>query len=102
MSSHDKIYIEFPGRILFVGFRSIGQGLLPLILRHIGISPERLTIVTAEDKGNQEAAKYAIKVAKERLTRQNYHRPLNPPAGRGAFMISVATQVRSLTLTQAA
>ena len=42
---------EFPGRILLVGFGSIGQGVLPLILRHIGIAPERITIVTAEDRG---------------------------------------------------
>ena len=45
MSNH-KVYVEFPGRILFVGFGSIGQGTLPLVLRHIGISPERITIVT--------------------------------------------------------
>ena len=61
MSSNQKVHIEFPGRILFVGFGSIGQGVLPLILRHIGITPDRLTIVTAEDKGSEEAAKYGIK-----------------------------------------
>ena len=44
--------------IVLVGFGSIGQGVLPLVLRHIGIAPERLTIVTAEDKGSAEAAKY--------------------------------------------
>src|SRR5256885_11433178 len=71
MSSNDKIHLEFPGRILLVGFGSIGQGVLPLILRHIGIAPERLTIVTAEDKGNEEAAKYGIKFVKERLDRKS-------------------------------
>jgi homospermidine synthase len=61
MSNSHKIHIEFPGRILFVGFGSIGQGALPLVLRHVGIAPERITIVTAEDKGADEAAKYGIK-----------------------------------------
>ena len=37
MSNEHKIHIEFPGRILFIGFGSIGQGVLPLVLRHIGI-----------------------------------------------------------------
>ena len=59
MSNSHKIYIEFPGRILFVGFGSIGQGTLPLLLRHVGIAPERLTIVAAEDKGADEADKSA-------------------------------------------
>ena len=30
MSNSHKIHVEFPGRILFVGFGSIGQGVLPL------------------------------------------------------------------------
>src|ERR1700720_2284659 len=98
MSSNDKIHIEFPGRILLVGFGSIGQGVLPLILRHIGIAPERLTIVTAEDKGNQEAAKYGIKFVKERLTRENFRRVLNPLLGRGDFLINVAVEVSSIAL----
>src|ERR1700704_2274158 len=98
MSSNDKIHLEFPGRILLVGFGSIGQGVLPLILRHIGIAPERLTIVTAEDKGNDEAAKYGIKFVKERLTRENFRRVLNPLLGRGDFLINVAVEVSSIAL----
>ena len=86
MSNEHKLHVEFPGRILFIGFGSIGQGVLPLILRHIGIAPERITIVTAEDKGNEEAAKYGIRFIKERLTRENFRRVLNPLLGRGDFL----------------
>src|ERR1700694_939492 len=100
MSSNDKIHIEFPGRILLVGFGSIGQAVLPLILRHIGIAPERLTIVTAEDKGNEEAAKYGIKFVKERLTRENYRRVLNPLLGRGDFLVNVSVEVSSIALVK--
>ncbi len=32
---------RFPGRIVILGFGSIGQGVLPLILRHIDIEPSR-------------------------------------------------------------
>ena len=43
--SEQKIHVDFPGRIVFVGFGSIGQGVLPLVLRHIGgVKPERITI----------------------------------------------------------
>jgi len=35
--ANDKLHVEFPGRIVFIGFGSIGQGTLPLVLRHIGI-----------------------------------------------------------------
>jgi len=98
MSSNDKILLEFPGRILFIGFGSIGQGVLPLILRHIGIAPERLTIVTAEDKGSAEAAKYGSKFIQERLTRENYRRVLAPLLGRGDFLVNVSVEVSSVAL----
>jgi len=50
MSKHE-VHVSFAGKIVFVGFGSIGQGVLPLILRHIGTSSDRITIVTAEDSG---------------------------------------------------
>ncbi|MDE2052176.1 MAG: saccharopine dehydrogenase NADP-binding domain-containing protein, partial [Gammaproteobacteria bacterium] len=99
MTEH-KIHVEFPGRILIVGFGSIGQGVLPLILRHIGIPPERITIVTAEERGNAEAASYGIRFIKERLTRENYRRVLNPLLGRGDFLINVSVEVSSVALVK--
>src|SRR6202048_3851551 len=100
MSSNDKIHIEFPGRILLVGFGSIGQGVLPLILRHIGIAPERISIVTAEDRGFEEAQKYGVKFIKERLTRENYRRVLNPLLGRGGFLVNVSVEGARIALVK--
>jgi len=93
-----KTYIDFPGRIVFIGFGSIGQGVLPLILRHIGISPDRITIVTADERGQQEAEKYGVKFVKEPLTRENYRRVLNPLLGRGDFVLNVSVDVSSIAL----
>ncbi|MBV8783396.1 MAG: homospermidine synthase [Gammaproteobacteria bacterium] len=98
MSNSHKLHVEFPGRILFIGFGSIGQGVLPLVLRHIGISADRITIVSAEDKGREEAAKYGIKFVTERLTRENFRRILTPLLGRGDFLINVSVEVSSVAL----
>ena len=100
MSNEHKIHVEFPGRILFIGFGSIGQGALPLLLRHIRLAPERITIVTAEDKGQEEAAKYGIRFVKERLTRENYRRVLNALLGRGDFLVNVSVDVSSVALVK--
>ena len=59
--SQYPVYFDFPGRLVMVGFGSIGQGVLPLILRHIALPPERITIVTAEHLGQQEAVEYGVK-----------------------------------------
>ncbi|HEY3784582.1 MAG TPA: saccharopine dehydrogenase C-terminal domain-containing protein [Steroidobacteraceae bacterium] len=97
MSNH-KVYVDFPGRILIVGFGSIGQGVLPLLLRHIGIAPERITIVTADDKGRAVAAEYGIKLVKETLVRENFRRILTPLLGRGDFLLNVSVEVASVAL----
>ncbi len=97
MANH-KVYVEFPGRIVFVGFGSIGQGTLPLVLRHIGIAPERITIVTADDRGKEEAEQFGIKVVREALTRENFRRVLNPLLGRGDFLLNVSVDVSSIAL----
>jgi homospermidine synthase len=97
MTSH-KIHVEFPGRILLVGFGSIGQGVLPLILRHIGVPPERVTIVTADERGRAIAAEFGIKLVCETLTRESFRRILNPLLGRGDFLLNVSVDVSSIAL----
>ncbi len=97
MSTHE-VYVEFPGHLVLIGFGSIGQGVVPLILRHIGISPERLTIVTADDVGREEAARYGIKFVRQALTRENFRRILDPVLGRGDFLLNVSVDVSSVAL----
>ncbi len=99
MTEHIK-YLDFPGRIVFVGFGSIGQGTLPLVLRHIGIPPSRITIVTADEKGKAEAEKYGIKHVVEPLTRENFRRVLDPLIGRGDFVLNVSVDVSSIALVK--
>jgi homospermidine synthase len=89
---------DFPGRMVFVGFGAIGQGVLPLILRHIGCPAERITIVTAEDQGSEQAASLGIKFVRERLTRENLRRTLDPLVGRGDFILNVSVDVSSIAL----
>ena len=99
MSSH-KVYVDFPGRIVIVGFGSIGQGVLPLILRHIGITAERITIVTADEAGRKEADQLGVKFIQEKLTRESFRRVLNPLLGRGDFLLNVSVDVSSLALVK--
>ena len=46
----DKKHIALSGRLVIVGFGSIGQGVLPLLLRHLEIAPDQITIITAEPR----------------------------------------------------
>ncbi len=96
----ERAYIEFPGHIVLIGFGSIGQGVLPLILRHIGIAPDRITIVTADDAGRDEAERYRVKRMKEPLHPGNLRRVLEPFVGRGDFVLNVSVEVSSIALIE--
>jgi homospermidine synthase len=85
-----------------VGFGSIGQGILPLILRHIGTSPDRITIVTAEEKGSAEAKEFGVKFVQTALTRENYRKVLEPLLGAGDFLLNLSVDVSSVALIQLA
>jgi homospermidine synthase len=100
--SHKLHFSDFPGRIIFVGFGAIGQGVLPLILRHIGCPPTRMTIVSAEEQGSEQARSHGIKFIKERLTRENLRRTLDPLVGRGDFIVNVSVDVSSVALIRLA
>jgi homospermidine synthase len=94
------VYVRFPGRLVFVGFGSIGQGVLPLILRHVGIAPERITIITAADAGLAEAQEYGIKFVKRALTPDNYVQVLTPELSRGDFLLNLSVDVSSIALVK--
>jgi len=101
MSKHE-VHVNFGGRIVFVGFGSIGQGVLPLILRHIGTSADRITIVTAEDAGLAEAQHFGVEFVKCALTRENYRRTLEPLLKAGDFLLNLSVDVSSLALIELA
>ena len=95
MSNHE-VHVKFAGKIVCVGFGSIGQGVLPLILRHIGTSPDRITIITAEDSGRTEAEQFGVNFVKSALTRDNYRQVLEPLLAAGDFLLNLSVDVSSV------
>ena len=94
----DTKHLTFTGRMVIVGFGSIGQGVLPLILRHIGITKDQITIVTAEERGHGEADELGVKFINLPLTRENYAQVLEPMLGKGDFLVNLSVDVSSIAL----
>ncbi|MEO3435407.1 saccharopine dehydrogenase C-terminal domain-containing protein [Inquilinus sp. CAU 1745] len=89
---------HFPGRLVIVGFGSIGQGVLPLILRHIDIPPANVTIVTAEPVGQEQARLSGIDFLLQPLTPENFREVLEPLVGQGDFLLNLSVDVSSVAL----
>ena len=96
----DKKHVAFSGRLVIVGFGSIGQGVLPLLLRHIEIDPGSITIITAEPRGRDVAAEYGIRFIQTALTRGNYREVLDSQLGGGDFLLNVSVDVSSVALIE--
>ena len=92
------IHTRFSGRLVMLGFGSIGQGVLPLILRHIDIARDDITIVTAEERGHEVAAEYGIRFVLQAATRDNYRDLLTPLLRRGDFLLNLSVDVSSVAL----
>ena len=96
----DKKHVAFPGRLVIVGFGSIGQGVLPLLLRHLETAADRITIITAEPRGHDVAAEYGIRFIQTALTRNNYRALLEPQLGKDDFLLNVSVDVSSVALIE--
>ena len=91
-------HVSFAGRLLMLGCGSIGQGVLPLILRHIGMPRERIHILTADSRGMEQAAACGVRSTVAPLTRDNYETVLRPLLFAGDFLLNVAVDVSSVAL----
>ncbi len=92
----DNKFITFPGRLLIVGFGSIGSGVLPLILRHIDIAPERITVISGDARNEDIAKKEGVAFYVEPLLRENYKKVLDTYVTKGDFLLNLSVDVSSV------
>lgn len=81
-----------------VGFGAIGQCVLPLLLRHIDILPEQISILAADDDGKNEAFAYGVPHRVAPLLQDNFQRILDEFIEPGDFLINLSINVSSIDL----
>src|SRR5579863_9558538 len=91
-------HTAFSGRLVIIGFGSIGQGVLPLLLRHIDIRPDQIAVITAELRGEEVAAEYGVRFVETALTPGNYRAVLDGWLGSGDFLLNLSVDVSSVAL----
>ena len=99
---NNKKHVAYAGRLVILGFGSIGQGVLPLILRHIDVPRENIVIVTAEERGREVAAEFGIRFVVEPITRANYRAVLGGLLRPGDFLLNLSVDVQSVALIELA
>lgn len=91
-------HVSFSGRLLILGFGSIGQGVLPLILRHIDMPIDKITVMTAEPRGKEIAEEYGVTFIEQAVTRNNLVELINQHLSAGDFLVNLSVDVSSVEL----
>jgi homospermidine synthase len=91
-------HASLPGRLLILGFGSIGQGTLPLLLRHLDIEPSRIQVISAGPESSGIAAEYGVEYTAQALTDGNYEVILDSRLREGDFLLNLSVDVSSLEL----
>lgn len=86
---------KFPGKLLMLGCGSIGQCIIPMLLRHTDITPERMQIIAADEAGKSTADQYGIPFSIETLTRDNYKNILKKYLSPKDFLLNLSVDVSS-------
>ncbi len=81
-----------------LGFGCIGQGVLPLLLRHIGMSPRQITIVSPGGEDAKKARAQGATLLCAAVTKANLRELLEPLLGPGDFLLNLSVDVSSLAL----
>jgi homospermidine synthase len=97
MDPHTK-YAQVPDRIVMLGLGSIGQATLPLLLRHLDVSPDRIEVFAADDRACGVAREFGVRLRVEPLDASNYRSLL--ALGPGTFLLNLSVNVSSKALIE--
>jgi homospermidine synthase len=85
-------------KIVILGFGSIGPAVLPLILRHIDINPEKIEVVSTNDSKRNLAEELGIAFTCFKLTKANYQAFLKKRLRKGDVLLNLAYSISSFDL----
>ena len=83
-----------------LGFGSIGQAVLPLLLRHIDMNAAQIEILKPSADGLQAAREYGVPHTAAKLERDNYRQILEPRLRAGDFLLNLSVDVSSRELIE--
>jgi homospermidine synthase len=88
----------FGGRVVILGFGSVGRGVLPLLEPVLGVERSRITIVAPDARAEGEAAQFASRVIAAPVLAENLETLLGPLLGPGDFLLNASVHVASVDL----
>jgi homospermidine synthase len=90
----------FAGRLVMLGFGSVGQGMLPVLFEALGLEPARVTVVNCSPDRSGVAQSLGVRVLVHALDAHNHEAVLAPLLAPGDFLLNLSVDVSSLALVR--
>ena len=89
----DKL-VKMPGRVLQLGWGSVGRAMLPLVLKHLDMEPSSVAVIEKDDN-KEEFKRLHPGVGYEviEIVEENMAKVLAAHVGRGDFIIDLAVNI---------
>ncbi len=94
--------VEFGKRILFVGYGAVAQCTLPILMKHMKVSPKNVTVMDFEDRREALAAwtKKGVRFVQKKITRANMTSVLAKQVGEGDVIVDLAWNIDACEILQ--
>jgi homospermidine synthase len=94
--------MEFKNKVLIIGYGAVAKCMLPILLRHVTIPLEQITIMDFKDKSADLKAWTAggLCFVKKKVTQENLERTLGEYLSPGGLLIDEAWNIDSCDLAQ--
>ncbi|MDX1838784.1 homospermidine synthase [Legionella taurinensis] len=93
-----KKYRKVAGKIVILGFGSIGQALFPLLARHLVLQPQQVRVVSKLAEEETIAQELGVNFRLLEVTRENYKSFFDEELSSGDFLINLSTGISSADL----
>ena len=92
--------MKFDGNILVIGYGAVCQCTLPVLLNHLEVPRNKITIIDFEDKSKQleKYTKTGIKFVKIKITPKNLKKVLDKYAGKNALIVDLAWNIGAMDI----
>lgn len=91
-------YGKIDTNLVIVGFGSIGQAVLPLLLRHLELTAAQISFIAADGDGAEAAHEQGVALTVQPLTAENYRSTLGPLIKEGSVLLNLSVDVSSMAL----
>ena len=97
-TSLERKPVPFRGQLVLLGFGSIGQAMLPLLINDLALDPGKIHVISPDESERDTAQKYAARFTSLSLTEANYQAVLERHLHAGDFLLNLSVNVSSLAL----